>query len=216
MSKRLSIGATCLAFLAFMLATTGCVRLEKKYPDKRLYLLTAARPGAPSSPTPGAVLAVRSFRVSPPYEGKNLLYHNADQSYESDFYHEFLVPPSQMITERVTRWMTDCGLFEYVVDPTSRMRPTHSLEGNVVAMYGDNAGSGGPMAVLEIQFFLFAEKDRQAEVALSNTIRKTVPIPETEPMAVAAGLDEALQQILTEFEEAARAAMANPTRKQTE
>ena len=53
---------------------TGCISLEKDFPEKRFFILNASRNEDISSSDTEKVLTVRRLRVSPRYEGKGLVY----------------------------------------------------------------------------------------------------------------------------------------------
>ncbi len=179
---------------------TGCVNLEKGYPEKRYFILDASRDEDIPSPDTGKVLTVRRLRVSPKYEGKGLVYRHGEFSYESDFYNEFFVSPVSMFTEEIRKRLAGTGLFKHVVDPSSLLDSTYILEGAVTALYGDYRVSTAPKAILEIQFFLLQETDSNPKMIFQSQYHKEEPFKGNTPDGLIKSWNRAFNQILTEFE----------------
>jgi cholesterol transport system auxiliary component len=178
---------------------TACLSLEKSYPDKQLYVLDPQREAAPGTPVAGTVLKIKLFRVSPQYEGKGLVYRYDRERVQSDFYEEYFVAPSPMVTECVRRWFTEAGLFGNVVDISSPVLVTHLLEGSVKAMYAD-LRTTPPAAVLEMQFFLLDETGDAARIVYQKSFSQAVPIKDATGPSIITGLNQALATILTTVE----------------
>ncbi len=191
-----------LAIGIFMLfsISTGCINLERSYIEKRYFALEASRDEDISSPDTDAVLNVRRFRVSAKYEGKGLVYRLEELSYESDFYNEFFISPASMLSEEIRKRLAVSGLFKHVVDPSSLLDSTYILEGAVTALYGDYRVSTAPKAVMEIHFLLLQETDVSPEIVLRRQYNKEEPLNGNTPDALVKSWNEALSQILTEFE----------------
>ena len=179
---------------------TGCINLEKGYPEKRYFILDASRDKDISSPDTGKDLTVRRFRVSPEYEGKGLVYRLEELSFESDFYNEFFVSPVSMFTEEIRKRLAGSGLFKHVVDPSSLLDATYILEGAVTALYGDYRVSTAPKAVMEIQFFLLQETDSNPKIIFKSQYHKEEPFKGNTPDGLIKSWNTAFNQILTEFE----------------
>ncbi len=178
----------------------GCLNLDKAYPEKRYFALEASRDENMSSPDTGKVLTVRRFRVSPKFEGKGLVYRLGELGYESDFYNEFFISPSPMLTEEIRKRLAGSGLFKQVLLPSSLLDSTYILEGAVTALYGDYRVNTAPKAVMEIQFFLLHEIDNKPKLIFQSQYRKEEPFKTNMPDSLAKSWNSALNQILTEFE----------------
>ena len=94
-------------------------------------------------------LEVRRFSVDSVYASKELMYRQGPLAYQIDHYHEFVIEPGQMITEKARTWLMQSGLFARVLDPGTLSVPSHCLEGNVTALYGDFRDKSAPAAVVE-------------------------------------------------------------------
>ena len=197
---------SCLVLVSGVLA--GCFSFEKSYPEKRYFALSTSRASPALTATLDDVLAVRPLRISPGYAGSEFVYQTGDVTLESDFYNEFFIPPSRLITEEVRRWFEASGLFETVVDSVSPIESTYVLEGAVQAIYGEYLPSAPPRAALKLQFFLLANKEEGVEVRLQKNFSKKVDLPDDTAPALVRGWNQALGEILTELEGALRGSLA--------
>jgi cholesterol transport system auxiliary component len=208
MTARVLLNTTILTVSLCLLS--GCVRLERSYPNKRSFLIHVSRPGEASPALTDEVLRVLAFSVSPPYEGKGFVYVTGDSMYESDFYNEFFISPSAMLTEEVRQWMAGSGLFGQVIDLSTYADPAYSLEGRVVALYGDYSVASAPKAVLEMEFFLTRGVSAAKETVLHNTYSKEMLLEGGSAQALVKGWTEALRSILLDFERHLRDRLQSP------
>lgn len=191
----------CLSFPVLVsVALAGCLSLEKSYPEKRYFALSTSRPGPRLTAPFDGVLAIRPVRISPVYDGSEFVYKTGDVTFESDFYNEFFIPPSRLITQEVRRWFEASGLFQTVVDSASPIESTHALEGAVQAIYGEYRPGAPPRAVLETQFFLIATTGQEVDILLQQSFSRKVEIPDDTAAALVRGWNDALGEILTELE----------------
>lgn len=177
----------------------GC-SLRKAYPAKQTFLLEAHRAGDSRASTASATLRVRSLQVAAPFDGKGFVYRQTALGYQSDFYHEFLVTPRALLTEQVRQWLGDSGLFQFVLDAPSKGEQTHSLEGNVLALYGDFRDGASPKAVLETEFFLFNEQTASPQIIFHQRYRQEVALENRAPETLANGWSKAAQKTFTDLE----------------
>jgi cholesterol transport system auxiliary component len=196
-----SVGGLCLGLLVTVLTLNLGCSLNKPYPAKLSFLIEAKRPGEAGQSGKGSVLQVRSLQVAAPFEGKAFVHRLDDLQYEVDFYHEFLVAPRVLLTQQVREWLAACGLFQNVLDPTSKAEATLDLEGNVAALYADFRDKKSPKAVLEMEFFLVSEEAAVQKVSFHQSYRKEVTVEGSEPASLAKGWSTALGQILTALEQ---------------
>jgi ABC-type uncharacterized transport system auxiliary subunit len=184
------------AFILLALAS-GCVGIERSYPDKRYFVLEVNRNVNPSNPPGSGVLQVANIRVSPRYEDKSFVYRTSGSSYESDFYNQFLVSPAALLGEELRKGLAQSEIFRHVINASSQLEPTHVLEGVVDALYGDFRDPGAPKAVLEMEFFLRKESPSKAEIVAAKRYAKSVAVNGRSPEALVKGWNEALDAILS-------------------
>ena len=175
---------------------SGCVSIEKSYPDKRYFVLDISRDINPKNETGIGILQVSNARVSPRYEEKSFVYRTSEAGYESDFYNQFLVSPAFLISEEVRKGLARSHVFQHVIASSSQLEPTHILESGVAALYGDFRDLSAPRAVMEIDFFLSREASGRSEIVLGRRYSKSVPLSGRSPEALVKGWNEALEAIL--------------------
>ena len=183
------------AFILLALAS-GCVGIEKSYPDKRYFVLEVNRNVNPSNSPGNGVLQIANIRVSPRYEDKGFVYRTSGSSYESDFYNQFLVSPAALLGEELRKGLAQSQIFRHVINASSQLEPTHVLEGVVDALYGDFRDPGAPKAVLEMEFFLRKESPSKADIVAARRYAKSVAVNGRSPEALVKGWNEALDAIL--------------------
>ena len=184
------------AFILLAL-TSGCVGIERSYPDKRYYVLEVNRNVNPSNSPGNGVLQIANIRVSPRYEDKGFIYRTSGSSYESDFYNQFLVSPAALLGEELRKGLAQSQIFRHVINASSQLEPTHVLEGVVDALYGDFRDPGAPKAVLEMEFFLRKESASKADIVAARRYAKSVAVNGRSPEALVKGWNEALDAILS-------------------
>lgn len=185
--------------LLLSLFCSGCVSLERSYPEKRYFVIDIGDGAQPPNTTGDQTLLVSSLRISPRYADKSFVYRTSDAGYEADFYNQFLTPPDTMISEEVRKGLAASPVFKYVVGPASQLQPNFVLEGSVNALYGDFRNLNGPSAVLEIEFFLHNDDSANPGVVFQKRYAKTVALSGRSPEALVKGWSQALGSILTDL-----------------
>lgn len=178
----------------------ACVSLTKSYPEKHYYALEVARQGDALTPVSLAPLKIRKFRASPSFEGREFVYRTSEGQYQTDFYNEWFISPNAMLTQQVQTWLTRSGLFQYVMDSSGSLAPTHALEATVTALYGDYRVKPS-RAVLGLEFFLVHEASDPADLVWHQEYREEVELTERSPETLVNGWNAALRLILTALED---------------
>ncbi len=190
--------ATLLAAFV-LLPSSACIDLGKDYVEKQQYVLEVELPGRSISPTTiDEIIAVRTFTAGPGLEDPGLVYRTADVRYESDFYNEFFVPPSELVTSAVRKWMRAAHIFRAVVDPGSLEQADYVIDGCVTKLYGDYREQ--PRACLEIQLFLTHYGESGPEIVFHKTYSETEPAEAKKPDELVAAFNRALVRILKAWE----------------
>lgn len=173
---------------------------HKSY-EKQQFLINAQRIATPWNNENKNIIEVRRFTIDPAYNTNQLIYRVGQFKYESDFYNEFLVSPAVMITEKVRNWLSASGLSRMILEPGSYVEPTHIIEGNIVALYGDFRDMSSPEAVMEIRIFLLETRaGMEPNILFGNTYKSSVKLESKGPQGLVAGFDKCLENILTNLE----------------
>lgn len=189
-----------IAMMTAPLFVSGCGRrtaIVKEY-----YMVQPQRSIPPAAEHSGMILEVVPFSIGAGYQSKGLVYYLGNQKYDSDFYSEYFVPPAQMITVQTENWLTASGLFAQVLPVTSLVDSTHVLEGNVRQIYYDIQDSSHGQAVLDITFYLLAQKDRkEAEILFTKNYHATAAFQEKNQQEAVTAMQTCLAEILTNLEQ---------------
>lgn len=189
----------CVSMFVWPVILSGCG--SRQAYDKKYYVLSATRQVQPSGAQMDLILEVRRFTIDSAFAGKGLVYRTGQFEYESDFYSEFLVSPSAMITEKTRNWLSGSGLFERVLDIASQIDPTHTLEANITALYGDLRDKSSPQAKMEIRFFLLKVQAAEEPVPVfGQTYTSSVGIESEGPEGLVEALDRCLANIMSDLE----------------
>jgi cholesterol transport system auxiliary component len=120
--------------------------------------------------------------------------------YESDFYNQFFKSPASLITQEVFGWFSQINMFDHVVAAPSEIPGDYALSGYINSIYGDYTDDGSPKAVLALQFFLIKEDSGEDTIVFSKSYHKDVGITTKSPTALVIGWNEALREVLMDFE----------------
>ena len=68
------------------------------------WMVAPERTGSPYQPRTNFWLKIGSISVTPPSDGKSMVYRLGDQRYEKDFYNIYSTIPSEMIGNATRQW----------------------------------------------------------------------------------------------------------------
>ena len=189
-----SMGALGFTLLAASFLFSGCVSIERSYPDKRYFLLEISSKASAQDPADSGILQISSARVSPRYADRNFVYRRSDTRFESDFYNQFLISPGELVTEELRRELSKAGIFKFVVGSANLLAPTHTIETMVNTLYGDFRELKAPKAVIEMEFFLTQEASPSG-IVFHKLYQRIVPVQERNPEALVKGWNQGFEAI---------------------
>jgi cholesterol transport system auxiliary component len=182
---------------ALLLFCAACAGIERGYPDRRYFVLDVPAKASPTNLASSEVLRISNIRVSPRYADRSFVYRTSESGFDTDFYHQFLVPPAALMTEEIRKALMASEMFKYVIDASSPMQASLALDGSVNALYGDFRNLDQPRAVLEMEFFVTSEIATKPGIMMQKRYQKSIPISGRSPEALVKGWNEALAEILT-------------------
>ena len=198
-NKMIGSSIVCLVVLAMMTAS-ACVSLERPSLDRKYFTLDVKRDKSSESLVKSNNnLVVRRVKVSPRYEERDLVYKVAENTYESDYYNSFFIPPASLLTQELHLWMGDSAMFANVLDPSSMGTGDLLLEGVVNSIYGDYTGST-PVAVVNMQFFLLDNSNPDLPIIYSRNFEKDIPAKGSSAAALIQAMNKGVKEIFTELE----------------
>jgi uncharacterized lipoprotein YmbA len=184
------------ALLAGLFASLAGCSLTRPSPVKQTFLLqTPAATKAATSPRAASV-KVESIVVAAPFRGRAFVYREGDLKYEGDFYNEFFVSPSAMLTDSAGAWLAGAGVFRDVLPADAVADGDYALQGFVSEFYGDYRDEGKPAAVVTAKFFLIDNLAPTAVPVWQTELTQRVALSVRSPEALAAAFNTALAAML--------------------
>ena len=191
---------TKLAALLLIIAALSACSLPKR-PALEIsnWMVAPERTGAPYKPRTDLWLKMGSASTAPPFDGKSLVYRLGDQRYEKDFYNTYSALPNEMVSNATRQWLNNAQIFSMTVGQGNSFFPYYILQTSIEDFYGDYRVR--PEAVVTIEFFLTAtDPQKRNPVIGKNRYTKRVALKDNTPQALVLGQQEALAQILKEYE----------------
>lgn len=174
-SRRAALGAAFGCALAIILG--GC-SFSRPAPVKQTYLVNPKLPAALAAPAQKGSLRIGSLRIASTFRDRNFVSRESDLRFETDYYHEFLVPPSAMLSESLARALTQANVFTHTAAPDLPVEADYVLDGFVAELYADNRVRGPCVATFAVAFYLsradigsgvpFWSKDYRSETRCSD------------------------------------------------
>lgn len=156
------------------LVLCGCVKLWRGPVEQKTYLLDAVRTAERFSAPKAGRLFVDRVHALPPFDTRSLITKRSASEYESSFYHELLISPSDNIRNICFNWFAESGLFEET-SMTDRKGMTHRLSVSLLEMYGDDSAGAPRKAVVALRVSLISRADGVDQVLVNKSYRESVP-----------------------------------------
>ncbi|OYY15297.1 MAG: hypothetical protein B7Y67_10050, partial [Polynucleobacter sp. 35-46-11] len=195
-SSRLTQFAACLFI---MTALSACSLPKRPALETSSWMVAPERTGAPYKPRSDLWLKMGSVSTTPPFDGKSLVYRLGDQRYEKDFYNIYSALPNEMVSNATRQWLNNAQIFSMTVGQGNSFFPYYILQTSIEEFYGDYRVR--PEAVVTVEFFLTAtDPQKRNPVIGKNRYTKRIALKDNTPQELALGQQEALAQILKEYE----------------
>lgn len=189
------------AVLLIVTALSACSLPNRPALETSSWMVAPERTGTPYKPRSDLWLKMGSASTTPPFDGKSLVYRLGDQRYEKDFYNTYSALPNEMVSNATRQWLNNAQIFAMTVGQGNSFFPYYILQTSIEEFYGDYRVR--PEAVVTIEFFLTAtDPQKRNPVIGKNRYTKRVTLKDNTPLALVLGQQEALAQILKEYEAA--------------
>ena len=163
------------------------------------WMVSPDRATAPHQARTDIWLKMGSVSVTPPFDGRSLVYRTGDQRYEKDFYNVYAALPNEMVSNATRQWMNQANIFSMTVGQSTSFFPFYTLQASVEEFYGDYRVR--PEAVVTVEFFLtVTTAGIEKPLIGSNRYTKRVALANNTPAALVQGEQEALAEILNLYE----------------
>jgi cholesterol transport system auxiliary component len=186
----------CGAILwTFAFTFSGCV--SRPALNVQTFAFTASTLPSRIGSSNSAILEIRTLQVTPPFNGRSLIYRTGESDYQCDPYAEFLAPPAEGLPGPVSEMLRGDGF--NVVQPGSAVRPDIIAEISITQLYGDIREPESPYAVLVMEVtFLDATNGLPGKLLFQKNYSGRVGMSSTTPAALMAGWTQALERIMAE------------------
>ncbi|OWS69042.1 PqiC family protein [Polynucleobacter campilacus] len=192
MMKRILITALVLSLFACSLPTRAPVTPAS-------YMVNPERSGPPLKNRTSYWLKIGPVSVAAPYDGRSLVYRLGDTRFEKDFYNVYTALPAEMVSNAERQWINQSGIFSAAVGQSNTFFPYYTLQASVNEFYGDYRVR--PEAVVSMEFFLTVENGGKVNPMIgSNRYTKRIALKDNTPTALVLGQQQALAEILKEYE----------------
>ena len=189
--------AALIAALAALAFTAGC-SFTRPSPVKESYLLEPALP-EPAAKAQSGSLRVGTVNIGAAFRGRSFVVRASEFKFESDFYHEFFVPPGVMIADSTARALARGKAFADVTRPGVVVDADWVLDGFVGALYADTRNAAKPEAVLQVTYYLSRDDGGASAPVWSHPYVKRVALTSTSTDAYVSALNAAFSEILAEL-----------------
>lgn len=185
--------------LLVVFALSACSLPKRPALETSSWMVAPERTGSPYKPRSDLWLKMGSSSTTPPFDGKSLVYRLGDQRYEKDFYNTYSALPNDMVSNATRQWVNNAQIFSMTVGQSNSFFPYYILQTSIEEFYGDYRVR--PEAVVTIEFFLTATDPKKRNPVIGkNRYTKRVTLKDNSPQALVLGQQEALAQILKEYE----------------
>jgi cholesterol transport system auxiliary component len=196
-ARRTWFTAALIAALMAVAFTAGC-SFTRPATVKESYLLEPVLP-EPAAKAQSASLRVGTVNVGAAFRSRSFIVRDSEFKFESDFYHEFFVPPGVMIADSTARALARGKAFTDVARPGVVVDADWVLDGFVGALYADARNGAKPEAVLQVTYYLSRDDGGASAPVWSHPYFKRVALTSTGTDAYVSALNTAFSEILAEL-----------------
>jgi ABC-type uncharacterized transport system auxiliary subunit len=173
--------------------------LAKEPPVKQRFLLgveSVAQAGA--TPAQAPVLLVEQAHALSPFNGRPFVYRTGENAHETDFYHEFLIPPAEQLSQITRKWLRDHRVFPQVIESDSPLIADALLTLDLTDLRGDLRQAERPIARMAIRASLLTAGTAGAarKVLFQKDYAADANVQGTGPAALVRGWNAATTEIL--------------------
>ena len=186
------------AAVIFMgLALAGCKTIVD---EGNTFMLDIERPEIIADANNELTLRVDRFSALSPFKYKELVYRKSDLEYETDYYHQFLIEPEDIVMRQVYDWFSGAGMFGNVLRWDSTLEATHAIKGYITLLYGDFSDDSSFMAVMEVEFMLVDLSGDKPQRVIEKTYHAEMAFDSREASSLIHGYGQCLEEILAALE----------------
>lgn len=174
------------------LATIGCI--SAKYVEQKQYLLNIKiLPEKKMVPGKCSVFVDYATAI-PPFDQLDFLYRVKSGQYLTDYYHGFLVSPTEQIGPVFTNYLKALGDFN--LDASSILTAQNKIKVQLTEFYADYRDHDHPKAVVALRFILTGWVGDKTVILLDKVLHARVALKEKDTNSLLVAWNSGLQDVL--------------------
>jgi ABC-type uncharacterized transport system auxiliary subunit len=189
-----------LLFLIVPIFFGACVSLKQPANQIEYYTLEYPSPQIEALKPLPDVIRIEPLTAAPPYNTSQIIYR--DQSFKRNayVYYRWQANPGAIVTMLLSRDIKNSGLFKAVLGPSSRILPSHTIEGTVDEFFEWDSKDEWK-AILSVSIVLTEKNmnDIKNRIIFQQTYRKAETCHQKKPGAVAEAMSRGLSKISKEM-----------------
>ncbi len=187
-----------IAYNLFLLLNMSCISfLKKDYPQKKYFILSPNLEKATTHLFKSNNIKISKIKFSPFFEGKNFVYRQGENSYESDYYNEFLIFPAYNLNEGIGKWFSKSNPSE--TPQMEFLESTLLLFTNIESMYVDFREEKNPKTIWDIVFLL--QKNNDTNILFKKRYFMETRVESITPENIIQSWNVGLTEILTSLQD---------------
>lgn len=187
------------------LAVIGCV--SGSYIEHRQYLLNVKTLPAKTQTQYKDAVIVDRITAIPPFDQLDFLYRIDSYQYLTDYYHGFLVSPTEQLEPLVINYLKSLGNFN--LDTSGLATAQNKLQVQITEFYADYRERNHPKAVIALRFILTKLVAKKPVILLDKILRAEVALKEKTTNSLLVTWNLCLQDVLTRGADALNTALSN-------
>lgn len=157
-----------------LLCLTVAACISSKYVEQKQYLLNLKTLPEKKIKESKCLVAFDHMMAIPPFDQHNFLYRINDNQYLTDYYHSFLVAPTEQLDPVFRSYLKARGNFD--LDVTGLAAAPNQLQVQLTEFYADYRVRARPYAVVALHFVLSKSTKGKRIVLLDKTLHAKVAL----------------------------------------
>jgi len=174
------------------LATIGCI--STKYIEQKQYLLNIKTLSEKKIASNECLVFVDHVTAIAPFDQLDFLYRIKSSRYLTDYYHAFLVSPTEQLERVLTNYLKALGNFN--LDTTESLAVQNKLQVQITEFYADYRDHDHPNAVIGLHFVLTKLVDDKSVVLFDKVLHAQVALKKKDTSSLLMAWNVGLQDIL--------------------
>ncbi len=187
----------CMLFANFVFLT-GCVSLNKDYPDVKSYSIRILREKNNVVPSKRITLKINAFDIAEQFATKNLVYKKEKLNFNADYYNRFTSYPEIMLADQMREWFSKAPFIKEVILPEDSRTANYSINAYISEIYGDFSKQEKLKAVISIKLTVLDVQNDA--VVLSKLYREEINLKKMTVSELIEGYQSAFRKVLGVFE----------------